>query len=43
MTRNHLLKLSLQSCPERSVWRMTMDLVGQAFGARPVQGRERAR
>ncbi|MFC7377165.1 hypothetical protein [Brevundimonas sp. GCM10030266] len=40
MTRNHLLKATLNSRPERAVWRMTMDLIGQAFGARPAASRQ---
>lgn len=45
MTRNHLLILSLQRRPRepRGVWRMTMDVIGQAFGARLPEGRERGR
>lgn len=42
MTRNHLLILSMQPRPptQRSVWRMTMDVLGQAFGA-PAERPER--
>ncbi|GAA0650192.1 hypothetical protein [Brevundimonas lenta] len=44
MTRNHLLKLTLQPRrAERSVWRMTLDVIGQAFGARSPEGGERGR
>jgi hypothetical protein len=34
MTRNHLLSLSTKPRPPGApgVWRMTMDLLGQAFG-----------
>lgn len=41
MTRNHLLKLTLRPRPvgEVSVWRMTMDVLGVAFGA-PSSRRE---
>lgn len=42
MTRNHLLILSMHSRPPagRGVWRMTLDVLGQAFGA-PAVGPER--
>ena len=43
MTRNHLLKLSLQPRRSPSVWRMAMDVLGQAFGAGPRADRERGR
>lgn len=35
MTRNHLLTLSTKPRPamQRSVWRMTLGVLGQAFGA----------
>ena len=38
MTRNHLLILSMQPSrsPRRSVWRMTMDVIGATFGV-PVR------
>ena len=41
MTRNHLFKLSTRRGPagRPSVWRMTMDVLGQAFGA-PTGRRE---
>ncbi|MFN3559996.1 MAG: hypothetical protein ACK4UQ_12005 [Brevundimonas sp.] len=41
MTRNHLLKLSVRPRPaaQPTVWRMTMDLLGQAFGV-PASRRE---
>lgn len=42
MTRNHLLILSMKRRPpaRAGVWRMTMDVLGQAFGApRPHQDR----
>lgn len=44
MTRNHLLIQSTRPRPEgqRSVWRMTLDLIGLAFGAAP-EGSERRR
>ncbi|WP_343794341.1 hypothetical protein [Brevundimonas kwangchunensis] len=37
MTRNHLLRLSTRptTASRPSVWRMTMDVLGQAFGVRP--------
>ena len=37
MTRNHLLRLSTRALPANQlvVWRMTMDLLGLAFGAAP--------
>lgn len=43
MTRNHLLKLTLRRQPAEpvSVWRMTMDVLGAAFGA--PSGRREAR
>ncbi len=39
MTRNHLLIASMKPRPpaERSVWRMTMELLGYAFGAASVR------
>ncbi|WP_291538664.1 hypothetical protein [Brevundimonas sp.] len=43
MTRNHMLKLSLQPRSTPSVWRMTLDLIGQAFGAPSPQDRGRGR
>ena len=43
MSRNQLLKLSLQPRSAPGVWRMTLVLIGQAFGARPQQNRERGR
>jgi hypothetical protein len=45
MTRNALLNLSLKSRGPRppAVWRMTRDLIGLAFGTRPVSDRERDR
>ncbi|HWW12041.1 MAG TPA: hypothetical protein VN018_05965 [Brevundimonas sp.] len=45
MTRNSLLIHALKPRPQgtRSVWRMTLDLVGQAFGARPSSDRESGR
>lgn len=43
MTRNYILKLSLQPRSTPSVWRMTLDLIGQAFGAPLPHGRERGR
>jgi hypothetical protein len=44
MSRNHLLHQSIQPRPPgpRGVWRMTMDLLGQAFGL-PPEGSERRR
>ncbi|WP_292086957.1 hypothetical protein [Brevundimonas sp.] len=41
MTRNHLLKLSARPSPasQPSVWRMTMDVLGLAFGV-PANRRE---
>lgn len=44
MTRNHLLILSMNARPPagRSVWRMTLDVLGQAFGA-PAARPERRR
>ena len=45
MTRNSLLIHSLKPRPQGTpgVWRMTLDLVGLAFGARPSSNRERGR
>ena len=45
MTRNALLNLSLKSRDRRppGVWRMTLDLIGLAFGVRPAPARERRR
>jgi|GEM_PF-2471156 len=45
MTRNSLLihGLKPRSQTPRGVWRMTMDLIGQAFGAPPASNRERGR
>jgi hypothetical protein len=42
MTRNSLLIQSRKPRPQGtpSVWRMTLDLVGMAFGARPASDRE---
>lgn len=42
VTRNHLLILSMKprSPAQRSVWRMTLDVLGQAFGA-PAEHPER--
>lgn len=44
MTRNHLLVLSMKPCSptKYGVWRMTLDLLGQAFGA-PTARPERRR
>jgi hypothetical protein len=33
MTRNHLLLRTLRPSPGASVWRMTMTVLGAAFGA----------
>jgi hypothetical protein len=43
MTRNHLLKLSTRSSPvgQPGVWRMTMNLLGMAFGAPVSRGEDR--
>lgn len=45
MTRNSLLIHGLRRRPQATpgVWRMTMDLIGLAFGARPASDRERDR
>lgn len=45
MTRNSLLVHGLKPRQQTSpgVWRMTMDLIGQAFGAGPAPDRERRR
>jgi len=45
MTRNSLLIHSLKPRPQGTpgVWRMTLDLVGLAFGARSASDRERGR
>lgn len=44
MTRNHLLILSMKPRPpaQGGVWRMTLDVLGQAFGAPAVRS-ERGR
>lgn len=44
MNRNHLLLLSMKPHPPapRTVWRMTMDVLGQAFGV-PADRQERRR
>lgn len=43
MTRNRLLILSMKPRPPagRSVWRMTLEVLGQAFGAPAVRPERR--